>query len=192
MTQTYPVYNQYIGKHVEPVHNFLWYVSFGLVWFLISFFLFLKVWIKVCLLIFPKHCVGNVHHENFQFSSEGELELVGLMRPRKPLFLWPALCNHGSRELCGKGVEEHLTHFVCVNGRCILFIDAGTRVHLLDAKGLSFTHNVFICICYSLQYIWILGQHIKIQWPVMSWKYLVLPLSGILHSVGQLEQPLCR
>uniref|UniRef100_A0A2K5MTP3 Uncharacterized protein n=1 Tax=Cercocebus atys TaxID=9531 RepID=A0A2K5MTP3_CERAT len=71
-------------------------------------------------------------------SSEGELELVGLMRLRKQLFLRSALCNHRSRELYGR---RHL------------FIDAGTRVPLLDAKGLSFTQNVFICICYCLQYI---------------------------------------
>lgn len=120
-------------------------------------------------------------------SSEGELELVGL-RLRKPLFLWSALCNHKSRELYGGGRDGALTHFVFVNGGCNLFIDAGTRVHLLDAKGLSFTQNVFICICYCLRYIWILGQHIKIQWPVMSWKYLFLPLPVILHSVGQFEQ----
>lgn len=81
-------------------------------------------------------------------SREGDLELVGLMKQRKLLFLWPALCNNRSRELYGRGRGAALTHFVFVNGGCILFIDAGTRVHLLEAKGLSFTENVFICICY--------------------------------------------
>lgn len=52
-----------------------------------------------------------------------------------------------------EGVGAALTHFVFVRGGCILFIDAGTRVHLLDAKGLSFTENVFTCICYCLKYI---------------------------------------
>uniref|UniRef100_A0A2K6F411 Uncharacterized protein n=1 Tax=Propithecus coquereli TaxID=379532 RepID=A0A2K6F411_PROCO len=75
-------------------------------------------------------------------SSEGELELVGL-RLRKPLLL----------ELYGRGRGGALTHFVFVNRGCNLFIDAETRVHLLDAKGLSFTQNVFICICYCLWYI---------------------------------------
>lgn len=46
-----------------------------------------------------------------------------------------------------EGVEAALTNFVFVRRGCVLFIVAGTRVHLLDAKGLSFTENVFICIC---------------------------------------------
>lgn len=25
----------------------------------------------MCLLIFPKHCVGNVHHDNFQWGQAG-------------------------------------------------------------------------------------------------------------------------
>lgn len=94
-------------------------------------------------------------------SSEGELELVGLMRLRKQLFLRSALCNHRSRELYGSGRGGALTHFVFVNGGRHLFIDAGTRVPLLDAKGLSFTQNVFICICYCLQYIWIWGSILR-------------------------------
>lgn len=122
-------------------------------------------------------------------SREGDLELVGLMKQRKLLFLWPALCNNRSRELYGRGRGAALTHFVFVNGGCILFIDAGTRVHLLEAKGLSFTENVFICICYCYNiFEWGGGGRIVltllIQWPVMSWKYLSLPLLGILHSVG--------
>uniref|UniRef100_A0A2R8MWU0 Uncharacterized protein n=1 Tax=Callithrix jacchus TaxID=9483 RepID=A0A2R8MWU0_CALJA len=83
-------------------------------------------------------------------SSEGELELVGLMRLRKQSFLLSALCNHRSRELYGRGRGGALTYFVFVHGGRNLFVDAGTRVHLLDAKGLSFTQNVFICICYCL------------------------------------------
>lgn len=38
--------------------------------------------------------------------------------------------------------EEHLLIFAFVSGRCTPFVDAGTRVHLLDAKGLSFTENI--------------------------------------------------
>lgn len=120
-------------------------------------------------------------------SSEGRLELVELMRWKKLLSLWSALCNNKSRELW-KGRGEALTPFVFVNGGWFLFIVAGTRVHLLDAKGLSFTQNVFICICYCLLYILIWGQHRKRKWPVMFWKYLFLPPLGILHSVCQLEQ----
>lgn len=33
-----------------------------------------------------------------------------------------------------------------VRGGCILLLDAGTRVHFLDAEGLSFIQSVFICI----------------------------------------------
>lgn len=52
----------------------------------------------------------------------------------------------GPESFTEEGGERQLTHFVFVNGRCILFIDAGTRVHLLDTKGLSFTQNILICI----------------------------------------------
>lgn len=140
----------------------------------------------MCLLLFPKHCVGNVHHDNFQRRRAG----AGWTDEMKEIaFLWSALCNNRSRELYGRGRGAALTcFFVFVNGGCILFIDAGTRVHLLDAKGLSFTENVFICICYCLWYIWTGEQDSKIQRPDMSWKYLFLPLLGILHFVGQFEQ----
>ena len=125
---------------------------------------------KRCLLIFPKHCVGSVHHDSFQQRQAG----AG----------WTDEMKETAWALWKKGRSTYSVF----NGGCILFIDAGTRVHLLDAKGLSFSQNIFICICYCLQNILIWSQHTKIQWLVMSWKYLFLPLLGILHSVGQLEQ----
>lgn len=55
-----------------------------------------------------------------------------------------------------------LTYFVSVNRRYVLFVDAGTRVHLLDAKGWSFTQNVFICICYCLRMSEVWGPHTEL------------------------------
>lgn len=91
----------------------------------------------------------NVHHDSFQRARAG----AGRADETKELlFLQSVLCDK-SRELYGRGRGAALTHFAFVSGGCILFIDAGTRVHLLDAKGLSFTENVFTCTCCCLQYI---------------------------------------
>lgn len=120
----------------------------------------------MCLLIFPKHCVGNVHHDNFQRGRAGAGWAV---EAREPLFLWPALGDvRTGPESFTDGGGRSTYSLVFVSGGCVLFIDAGTRVHLLDAKGLSFTQNVFICVCYCLQYIWIWRQHSKIRGPVVS------------------------
>lgn len=129
----------------------------------------------MCVLIFPKHCVGNVHHDNFQRgrASWSWLDWWGKGTA------FPMICitwEQVQRALwTGEGRSTY--SFVFVNRGCILFVDAGTRVHLLDAKGLSFTQNVFICICYCLQYIRIWGQHSKIWGPVVS-QLFVLASSG--------------
>lgn len=83
-------------------------------------------------------------------SSESELELVGLMRQGDCFSsdLHYVLIT-GPESFVEWGGNSTYS-FVFVSGRCILLIDAGTRVHLLDAKGLSFTENVFICSCYCL------------------------------------------
>lgn len=81
-----------------------------------------------------------------KISSKGELELVGLMRQENGFFHGLHCVTTGPESFTEEGGERQLTHFVFVNGRCILFIDAGTRVHLLDTKGLSFTQNILICI----------------------------------------------
>lgn len=58
--------------------------------------------------------------------------------------------------------EEHLLIFAFVSERCIPFVDAGTRVHLLDAKGLSFTENISSVFVTVYNIFESGGQHSKI------------------------------
>uniref|UniRef100_A0A8C3YVY7 Uncharacterized protein n=1 Tax=Catagonus wagneri TaxID=51154 RepID=A0A8C3YVY7_9CETA len=81
-------------------------------------------------------------------SSTGKLDLVGLMRL---LFLHYVITGPESF-MEGRG-EKHLLILYFLMEDCILFIDTGTRVHLLDAKGLSFTQDVFICLLLSTIYL---------------------------------------
>lgn len=81
-------------------------------------------------------------------SRTGKLDLVGLMRP----FYLHYVITGPESFMKGRG-EKHLLILYFLMEDCILIIDTGTRVHLLDAKGLSFTQDVFICFCYYLQYI---------------------------------------
>lgn len=75
-------------------------------------------------------------------SSEDELEMAGLVTLRKPLSC-DLLRESQVQGVCGgRSREEHLLIFAFVSERCILSVDAGTRMHLLDAKGLSFIQKV--------------------------------------------------
>jgi len=100
-------------------------------------------------------------------SSKGELELVGLMRQGDRFSYDLHYVITGPESFMER--EGRSTYpFVFVNGGCILFIDAGTRVHLLDAKGLSFTQKCFhLYLLLSAIYL-NLGAAYKIQGPVMS------------------------
>lgn len=163
--QTHPVCNQH---GIDPVHNF-WWLFVSSVCLSVSL---VKCEYKMNWLDFRKHCVGNVHHDNFQWEWTGAGWTDGTEEATFPV---TCLENHRSRERGVRSREEHLLIFAFVSGRCNLSMDAGTRVHLLDAKGLSFTQNVssvFIIVCNIFAFG---GQHSKIQFLIMSWKYLFCP-----------------
>lgn len=84
----------------------------------------------------------------------------------------------------GRSREEHLLIFAFVSERCILSMDAGTRMHLLDAKGLSFIQKVS-SVFITVYNIFTFGGSIVKYNCLLCLEVLVLPLGGILHSVGQ-------
>lgn len=65
-------------------------------------------------------------------------------------------------------------------------MDAGTRVHLLDAKGLSFTQNVSSVFITVYNIFAFEGSIVKYNC-LLCLEVLVLPLLGIMHSVGHLD-----
>lgn len=114
---------------------------------------FCKVRIK-CVYSFFLNTVLYVHHDNFQWGWTGAGWTDG-----GSCSSWHQTGITGPERFVD-GREEHLL-VLCLLMGDTFFIDAGTRVHLLDAKGLSFTQNVLICICYGLEYIWNLGPILR-------------------------------
>lgn len=124
--------NQCITFYGASVSNFILGFLFC---FVFCFILFLQSVNKRCVYSFFLNtvlvmCIRTV-------SSKGKLELVGLRRRRSPLFCHLRCVTQAQRvvrERVGSTCSS-----VFVNGGCVLLVDAGTRVHLLDAEGLSFT-----------------------------------------------------